>query len=120
MPIFSGSTMGNSKVISSQGTENSVIPDLEQNPEKSEGVERVAEIGRTNSPREQPDQEDAEPTTKKSLSFKLAFIGLAASLFVFQLDATCLGIALPVSLQINLACVLPQILMSIARPLLVT
>ncbi|OKP10714.1 hypothetical protein PENSUB_4017 [Penicillium subrubescens] len=95
MPIFSGSTMGNSKVISSQGAENSVIPDLEQNPEKSEGVERVAEIGRTNSPREQPDQEDAEPTTKKSLSFKLAFIGLAASLFVFQLDATCLGIALP-------------------------
>ncbi|KAJ5881169.1 uncharacterized protein N7473_012222 [Penicillium subrubescens] len=87
--------MGNSKVISSQGAENSVIPDLEQNPEKSEGVERVAEIGRTNSPREQPDQEDAEPTTKKSLSFKLAFIGLAASLFVFQLDATCLGIALP-------------------------
>lgn len=41
-----------------------------------------------------------EPKIKKSLSFKLAFIGIAASLFVFQLDATCLGIALPVSLKI--------------------
>lgn len=41
-----------------------------------------------------------EPKVKKSLSFKLAFIGIAASLFVFQLDATCLGIALPVSLTI--------------------
>lgn len=38
----------------------------------------------------------------KSLSFKLAFIGLAASLFVFQLDATCLGIALPVSTCLRL------------------
>lgn len=41
--------------------------------------------------------DDVEPTPKKSLAFKLAFIGLAASLFVFQLDATALGIALPVS-----------------------
>ncbi|KAF5017867.1 hypothetical protein F66182_10162 [Fusarium sp. NRRL 66182] len=31
----------------------------------------------------------------KSLAFKLAFIGLAATLFVFQVDATALGIALP-------------------------
>ncbi|KAJ5718050.1 MFS transporter [Penicillium malachiteum] len=40
--------------------------------------------------------ENNEPKSpKKPLSFHLAFIGLAASLFVFQMDATCLGIALP-------------------------
>jgi ABC-type uncharacterized transport system permease subunit len=38
-----------------------------------------------------------EPKQKKSLAFKLAFVGLAATLFVFQMDATALGIALPVS-----------------------
>ncbi|KAM0227800.1 hypothetical protein ACHAP5_012101 [Fusarium lateritium] len=36
-----------------------------------------------------------EPKQKKSMAFKLAFIGLAATLFVFQMDATALGIALP-------------------------
>lgn len=40
---------------------------------------------------------DVEASPKKSLAFKLAFVGLASSLFVFQLDATALGIALPVS-----------------------
>jgi hypothetical protein len=39
----------------------------------------------------------AEPPRKKSLSFKLAFAGLALLLLVFQVDATCLSIALPVS-----------------------
>ncbi|EFE41035.1 hypothetical protein TRV_04233 [Trichophyton verrucosum HKI 0517] len=38
---------------------------------------------------------DVETSPKKSLAFKLAFVGLASSLFVFQLDATALGIALP-------------------------
>ena len=38
---------------------------------------------------------------KKPLSFNLAFGGLAAALFVFQLDATALGIALPVSLLVS-------------------
>jgi hypothetical protein len=37
------------------------------------------------------------PKAKKSLAFKLALTGLAASVFVFQVDVTCLGIALPVS-----------------------
>jgi len=37
-----------------------------------------------------------KPRTSKPLSFKLAFIGLAAAVFVFQMDATALGIALPV------------------------
>lgn len=41
-------------------------------------------------------EQDVEPPPKKSLAFKLAFIGLASSCFVFQLDATALGIALPV------------------------
>lgn len=44
------------------------------------------------------ENEEAQ-SPKKPLSFHLAFIGLAASLFVFQMDATCLGIALPVSHQ---------------------
>ncbi|KAF3055168.1 putative transporter C3H1.06c [Daldinia childiae] len=64
-------------------------PDLERNSEKIENVEIVTEVGEHNG------VENTEPTLKKSLSFKLAFIGLAAILFVFQLDATCLGIALP-------------------------
>ncbi|KAF9775748.1 hypothetical protein IL306_006122 [Fusarium sp. DS 682] len=42
-----------------------------------------------------PDGEISQPKQKKSLAFKLSFIGLAATLFVFQVDATALGIALP-------------------------
>lgn len=42
------------------------------------------------------DSKDGAPS-KKLLAFKLAFIGLAAAVFVFQMDATSLGIALPVS-----------------------
>ena len=42
-------------------------------------------------------EDTTQPTRKKSLSFKLAFSGLALVLLVFQVDATCLGIALPVS-----------------------
>ena len=41
--------------------------------------------------------EENQPKQKKSMAFKLAFIGLATTLFVFQVDATALGIALPVS-----------------------
>ncbi|KAJ4017483.1 hypothetical protein NW752_001389 [Fusarium irregulare] len=42
-----------------------------------------------------PIDESRQPKQKKSLAFKLSFIGLAAILFVFQIDATALGIALP-------------------------
>lgn len=42
------------------------------------------------------DSEGVAPS-KKPLAFRLAFIGLAAAVFVFQIDATSLGIALPVS-----------------------
>ncbi|KAJ9210963.1 hypothetical protein DTO166G4_7460 [Paecilomyces variotii] len=38
---------------------------------------------------------DEAKSSKKPLSFHLAFIGLAASVFVFQMDATCLGLVLP-------------------------
>lgn len=55
------------------------------------------------------DLNDTGPTKEKSLSFKLAFIGLASSLFVFQLDATCLGIALPVSLSSLTMNTLPRV-----------
>jgi hypothetical protein len=45
---------------------------------------------------EEAGEETPEPAAKKSLAFKLAFVGLAATGFVFQVDATALGIALPV------------------------
>ena len=48
-------------------------------------------------PEVSPIDESSQPKQKKSLAFKLSFIGLAAILFVFQIDATALGIALPVS-----------------------
>ncbi|KAJ5188290.1 hypothetical protein N7472_007304 [Penicillium cf. griseofulvum] len=91
--------MIHSEATSGPITEVSAIPDrprLEENLEVG-GVEKVTETRDTHSPTEQNEQDDAESATKKpkSLSFKLAFIGLAASLFVFQLDATCLSIALP-------------------------
>lgn len=104
-------------------TEISAIPDrprLEENLEV-EGVEKVTETRDTHSPAEQNEQDDAESTTKKpkSLSFKLAFTGLAASLFVFQLDATCLSIALPVSHRVYSHPRTTRILIPITRPLLV-
>ena len=46
---------------------------------------------------ETPERRNENLRTKKPLSFKLAFIGLASAVFVFQIDATALGIALPVS-----------------------
>ncbi|KAK3938616.1 MFS transporter [Diplogelasinospora grovesii] len=92
--------MGHSEANTGPGAEISAaaIPeesDLERNSEKAEGVETVTEIGERHSPEERNGVDNTEPTPKKSLSFKLAFIGLAATLFVFQMDATCLGIALP-------------------------
>lgn len=40
--------------------------------------------------------QDNTPPVGKSFRFKLAFIGLALINFVFQFDATALGVALPV------------------------
>ncbi|KAJ5451851.1 hypothetical protein N7445_000034 [Penicillium cf. griseofulvum] len=114
--------MIHSEATSGPITEISAIPDrprLEENLEVG-GVEKVTETRDTHSPTEQNEQDDAESATKKpkSLSFKLAFIGLAASLFVFQLDATCLSIALPVSHRVYSHPRTTQILMPITRPLL--
>ncbi|TQS34237.1 hypothetical protein Golomagni_05387, partial [Golovinomyces magnicellulatus] len=41
------------------------------------------------------DANNVDPSPKKSFRFWLAFAGIASSLFVFQLDAMILGIALP-------------------------
>ncbi|KAF4506554.1 hypothetical protein G6O67_006625 [Ophiocordyceps sinensis] len=56
---------------------------------KAEDAEVVIYIG------EQHLMEERDGVGKKSLSFKLAFMGLALTLFAFQVDVTCLGIALP-------------------------
>lgn len=69
--------------------------DLEPESKKIGKTETQSE--ETEIPAERNGGEDVEKAAKKSLAFKLAFIGLAASCFVFQLDATSLGIALPVS-----------------------
>ncbi|EAS30224.3 MFS transporter [Coccidioides immitis RS] len=92
--------MGHSKANASPGADispaaNLKEPDLEEYFEKAEDVEIVTETVERHSPEEPNGVDNTEPTPKKSLSRKLAFIGLAATLFVFQVDATCLGIALP-------------------------
>lgn len=76
--------------------------DLEQYPETADNMDKWPKVAEQQTPEEQLDVNSTEPKTKKSPSFKLAFIGLAASLFVFQVDATCLGIALPVSYDVPL------------------
>ena len=40
---------------------------------------------------------EAPPARKKPPAFILAFIGIAITVFLFHLDATALGVALPVS-----------------------
>lgn len=94
--------MGHPETIASQDARISrnTTPEalgLEQHPNTVEGTEKRPKVAERQAPEEQLEVNSTEPKTKKSLSFKLAFIGLAASLFVFQVDATCLGIALPVS-----------------------
>jgi hypothetical protein len=64
-------------------------PKTEQNATKAKSEAKDPEVP--------PNDESSQPKQKKSLAFKLSFIGLAAILFVFQIDATALGIALPVS-----------------------
>lgn len=71
--------------------------DLGRNLELVEDTDKTPKVMERLTLEEQLGVDSTKPKAKKSLSFKLAFIGLAASLFVFQVDATCLGIALPVS-----------------------
>lgn len=94
--------MGHSKTTASRDTRISAntTPEAlgpEQNPQTVDNAEKRPKVAERQAPEEPLAVDSIEPKTKKSLSFKLAFIGLAASLFVFQVDATCLGIALPVS-----------------------
>lgn len=74
--------------------EVSVQQDAEPRSEKTGHAEKEMD-----EPIETHDGSDETQSPKKPLSFHLAFIGLATSLFVFQMDATCLGIALPVSYE---------------------
>lgn len=63
------------------------------------------------------DSEDGAPS-KKPLTFKLAFVGLAAAVCVFQIDATSLGIAHPMSslglLSPSSTCLLSRLLFLLA------
>ncbi|KUL88351.1 hypothetical protein ZTR_04983 [Talaromyces verruculosus] len=92
--------MGHPETIASQDARISrnTTPEalgLEQHSNTVEGTEKRPKVAERQAPEEQVEVNSTEPKTKKSLSFKLAFTGLATSLFVFQVDATCLGIALP-------------------------
>ncbi|KAJ4251548.1 hypothetical protein NW762_011538 [Fusarium torreyae] len=66
-------------------------PDAEVQTEKA--LQAEPQVGKTETAPENGEENQAKQ--KKSLAFKLAFIGLATTLFVFQVDATALGIALP-------------------------
>lgn len=94
--------MGHSEAGASPGAEISAgtiqgVLDLRRKSETAADVEIATKTEEQHPPEERNGGGNSEPRSKKSLSFKLAFVGLAASLFVFQVDATCLGIALPVS-----------------------
>ncbi|KAG8158439.1 hypothetical protein KVR01_011561 [Diaporthe batatas] len=69
--------------------------ELEPRPEKGADCELKKGNGVGRIPGERIVETKAESPPKKSLSFKLAFMGLALTLLVFQVDATCLSIALP-------------------------
>ena len=73
----------------------SVVP---QEPDPEPISEKPKNIDTDTNGREIPAEnaDNVEPAPK-SLAFKLSFIGLAAGPFVFQMDATALGIAIPVS-----------------------
>ncbi|KAL8376835.1 hypothetical protein RB595_007793 [Gaeumannomyces hyphopodioides] len=70
-----------------------VAGDLLEMQERPKDAEKAPE--QPHGPDEQIGEAKTQPTPKKSLSFWFAFAGLALVLFVFQLDATCLSIALP-------------------------
>lgn len=78
-----------------EATAVAVVGESLEPAEQLKDTEKAAEESR--SPEEQTGEIKSQPAPKKPLSFWLAFAGLALVLFVFQLDATCLSIALPVS-----------------------
>lgn len=73
-------------------------PSQGRHSEKNNKDEFVTATFNTQSSVEEIDtQQELARNPKKSVSFMLAFAGLSAVLFVVHVDATCLGIALPVS-----------------------
>ncbi|KAJ5721869.1 MFS transporter [Penicillium malachiteum] len=75
---------------SNEHTISEVTPDAEPISEKTDITGKDKEFYQ-----EENDVNHELQSSKKPWSFHLAFIGLASSLFVFQMDATCLGMALP-------------------------
>lgn len=54
--------------------------------------------GKTPGPIDMPAPQSPSPSARKPLGFYLAFVGLALTVFVFQMDVTALGIAIPVGI----------------------
>ncbi|KAF4332783.1 major facilitator superfamily transporter [Fusarium beomiforme] len=75
--------------------QDSLSPAHQVSGVEAETEKSAPETSPPNDEEASPVGEDSQPKQKKSLAFKLSFIGLAATLFVFQVDATALGIALP-------------------------
>ncbi|KAJ5727637.1 MFS transporter [Penicillium malachiteum] len=71
-------------------TISEITPDAEPISEKTGTTEKDTELYQKDN-----NVNNELQSSKKPLSFHWAFIGLASSLFVFQMDATCLGMALP-------------------------
>lgn len=69
--------------------ERATISTNETKPQKSPSITALDETG--------------EKPTKKTLSFYLSFISLSLLVFIVSLDATALGVAIPVRKHHNLA-----------------
>ncbi|CAG9939996.1 unnamed protein product [Clonostachys rosea f. rosea IK726] len=92
--------MHDSEAISGSGMDVSSNVDSPQSQvrhsEKNVKDELVTATSVTQPSDEERDTLDGPlPNPKKSVPFMLAFAGLSAVMFVFHVDATCLGIALP-------------------------
>ncbi|KAK2748879.1 hypothetical protein FQN55_004021 [Onygenales sp. PD_40] len=94
----------------STGISQSAIRESDTNPASEQTGSKETEIGKEEIHGDLSRVDNVEPTPKKSLAFELPFIELAASIFVFQLEATCLSIALPVSNNNLISCLIPGIL----------
>jgi hypothetical protein len=93
--------MHDSEAISGSGMDVSSNVDSPQSQvrhlEKNVKDELVTATSVTQPSEEKDTLDGPVPNAKKSVPFMLAFAGLSAVMFVFHVDATCLGIALPVS-----------------------
>uniref|UniRef100_A0A8H7MZJ6 Major facilitator superfamily (MFS) profile domain-containing protein n=1 Tax=Bionectria ochroleuca TaxID=29856 RepID=A0A8H7MZJ6_BIOOC len=91
--------MHDSEAISGSGMDVSSNVDSPQSQvrhlEKNVKDELVTATSVTQPSEEKDTLDGPVPNAKKSVPFMLAFAGLSAVMFVFHVDATCLGIALP-------------------------